>query len=155
MHTGSTHTLICVSSLSNVLFIMQKLVIHSDKKCITVHSLTVLLITSLLSGVTTSFVDFTTKDRIYKNNILMSLFDDFIFYFLNNNFKLCTKRFGQQQPVLCLISHIRFSQWLHTQLQDSKTSERSWTGDHDTKWWWLMFSITSLVFFPPKSTSSS
>lgn len=104
-----THTLNC-SLVSNVLFIMQTLVIHSDKKCITAHSLPVLLITSLLSGVTTSFVDFTIKDRIYKNNILMSLFDDFIFYFLNNNFKLCTKRFGQQQPVLCLISHIRSSQ---------------------------------------------
>lgn len=79
--------------------------------------------------------------------------DVFIFYilFLNNNFKLCTKRFGQQQPVLCWVSHIKSSQWLHTQLQDFKTSERSWTGDHDTKWWWLMFSIALPVFFPSKA----
>lgn len=75
----------------------------------------------------------------------------FLILFLNNSSKLCTKRFGQQQPVLCWISHINSSQWRHTQLQDFKTSERSWTGDHDTKWWWLMFSIALPVFFPSKA----
>lgn len=93
----------------------------------------------------------TIKDGLCKTFLLMSLFDDFYISFLNNSSKLCTKRFGQQQPVLCWISHINSSQWRHTQLQDFKTSERSWTGDHDTKWWWLMFSIALPVFFPSKA----
>lgn len=69
------------------------------------------------------------RGSLVQNILLMSLFWWFFYIlFLNNSSKLCTKRFGQRQPVLCWISHIDSSQW-----HDFKTSERSWTGDHDTR----------------------
>lgn len=80
----------------------------------------------------------------------------FTILFWNNNFKLCTKRFVQRHPVLCgcgrslITSHTRFSWWLQAWLNDSETSEKSWTGDHDSKRRWQMLSTVSLVFFPPK-----
>lgn len=131
--------------------IMQKLFFMRKHYCSLTSCLDTLSVQreSRVRGTSTKL---TIKDQLCKR-LYWCLYLMIFFYilFLNNNFKLCTKRFGQQQPVLCWISHIKSSQWLHTQLQDFKTSERSWTGDHDTKWWWLMFSIALPVFFPSKA----
>lgn len=73
------------------------------------------------------------RGKLLQNTLLMSVFDDFYILFLNNSSKLCTKRFGRRQPVLCWTPRINSSQWRRTQWHHFKTSERSWTGAGDTK----------------------
>ena len=63
-----------------------------------------------------------SQSRIQHTNInLMSLFHDFNFLFFNNDFKLCTKRFWPQQPVLCLISWLREEHYITYQIQPMTT----------------------------------